>query len=384
MSMWRELFREKLTIRPTVKAEFPEYMPVVIPLGSSHRPQGSYKELSEVASLSDLPSRLFLGDLERGSFQRTDAGWEARFTDQSPDTGVLLRREGNSLFIKQTWRGVDGAQSYIGRLTWQNLMQTHFVGGIPKAWDQEAEARLKKYKLQYLPFDEDHDSALIGLPDGFSKTIFLPIPLDKLGLAAKLIQHAQADPAIRTPVSAYLTLNDSIVHYFIDCWPSDAYEDSQALFHHTMEQLGPPPLKAPFWQTGLDGTKTLTVHRLQWGLIVACTFRDLERVLDILQKLGLLFGSSERSGPQVGYPSGAEYDAVVMPQGREFELISYYDESHSLEVVYDAVGNPEELAKQMEAAGTDAFFLPPSPELVDESLVKALYGTTELAQRCYR
>jgi len=91
---------DRITIKALEEASF-------IPIGQTRRPVVACALPATVRSENDLPGRLCLGSLQRGSFSRQACGWSARYVDANPRSfaEVDYAAGDKRLKIRQVWCG---------------------------------------------------------------------------------------------------------------------------------------------------------------------------------------------------------------------------------------------------------------------------------------
>ena len=340
-------------------------LPAVIPLPKIERPHANaICPLSKVKSPADLPGRLFLGCLDTQSFHMTAEGWKATYLDHGGETRVELsfKKGTNRLWLEQTWRGIWGCGGTSSSDEFGHLARS--VGGFPSVWDDPAKEDLEaRYNVQYLP-TQDGAYVITGFPDGAFKSLACPVPVSKLRDLIACHRKMDGDPAIKTNISGHLHLQSGAVNYLVGRNGLFA-SDPDILYTHTFGQTGLPPLALPVWETGGDGTRALTVHRLIYIYNVMFSFRELERVVKHLCDHGIV-GSADALDRSDTAPSAPEFAAVILQAGLEVQPIefNYFDSSQRRRTFYERFTdmdaflsladdrNPEETATSIELAET--------------------------------
>ena len=235
--------------------QFPPY----VFLGRTVRPYSLGKPANLVHSSSDLPSRLFLGDLDRASFYRTQKGWVANYIDASPDTWTHIEYQAGTFYIGESLRGTSGG---IGTAPGMDLRNLHMIHGqTPTEWDSASKKRLTmKYNLSWL--DSGDDSWTIsGFPDGHLKTIYCPLPLWKIPDLLKMLNFLREDYEIRCPAVFEIALGYDTVSYWKQRCPEIMVE-SIPLFWQHLGEVGYPPPSLPIFSS-INEEEIADIRRLR-------------------------------------------------------------------------------------------------------------------------
>jgi hypothetical protein len=332
--------------------------PECIPLGNTKRPyEGGDVAPRDISHVKDLPSRLFLGDIDPDSFRVTPEGWQVSYRDQGGDVAVEIDCCPNDkrLTISQDWKGkgrmiTDGpADDFAGILK-------QMSGGLPEVWERLSSEKLQStYNLHYL-LGQSSSSASVYFPDGYAKTIVCPVSVKRMRDCLDWYRAVDTDPTVRAPLQAYLKLTWSVVNYVQGKSPQ-ADADPAAVECHTLQSLGTPRASSAALQTNSSGVSAMTLRRGHYVLVVTCLFRDLDRTVELLHSHDLISDSPSDTFVE-RYPDAPEFAAVVMPPGHEIMAreTQFFDRQQTRRVAYPQVISLEEfkeLTKQFEESDGD-------------------------------
>ncbi len=330
------------TYTNTVISAAIDVLPPVIPLPRIDRPYaGTNCSPSEVKSPADLPKRLFLGSLDEQSFQSFTNGWSAAYLDDDGETRVDINydHKAGRLAMSQTWRGEFGAGCTVGTDDFGHLARNSF--GFPYTWDQRAKDALEaRYNIQYLPTQEKA-FVMTGFPDGAFKSLACPVPVSKLRDLLACHRAMDADPAIKTTIHGYIKLGTGTVNY-LEGRNGAFASDPIPLYFHTFDQTGLPPVTAPVWETGKDGTRALTVQRHVYIYNVTFPFREIDRVISHLHGYEII-GSARNKESFDTPPDAPEFAAVSLQSGLEVLPIhfNYFDQERKRRTFYEQFSDLE-------------------------------------------
>lgn len=319
-----------------------QFDPSVLPVGSTDRqPLGNYLSPQMVRFVEDLPSRLYLGDLEPKSFNKIDSGWTVRYQDSDPDTFVELELSNGSLEARFVWQGIEGMIVCASGRDWRGLLQQLSIV-FPESWEEASKKRIESSFNARVLVHSDEMPMMIGFPDGAFRTVIIPISSDRLPELVDLLDTIDEDTKVAAVVNISVFLTEARVDYVQGHCP-DVPNDPKALARHSREAIRLPCNGLPRYQTLDDGRRLLAVDRWVYLAHIGCSFRDLERVMGHCKRLGFI-GSNETPS---GYPNGAEWSALVLPKGMEMlnPKIQYFDKGPSRRIAY---GKLTSLDRQLE------------------------------------
>lgn len=287
-------------------------LPKFIPLGtvecdSNHIYHNN--SATDVRTVLDVPSRLYLGDLDSASFTIDNKGWRAKYIDAVPDTWTLLEynAEKDSFHSSTRWRGKEGWQIFAPPDDGFKRIARAYKR-FPPEWDELAAERLfEKYLIAYQP-QPKNGTDMCGFPDGHFMNIVIPTPVIRMREGISLLVELRSDTSVKTPVLLYYTLCGSKVLYCLDRGKG-VLTDEYAIPWHVLDTTGFFVLEPATKQVTPEGLNILGVVRLHYALNVGCTFRELERVMEVLARRGFV-GRKEHEGKE-GFPCSAEFKAVI-------------------------------------------------------------------------
>ncbi len=277
--------------------------------------------LTDVKAPIDLPPYLFMGPLDEDCFTSNAAGWSATWR-RNADTWLRLDYDALSHAIeaRETWHGVEGFFSHLGRPDLKILTQMRFTTPV-KAWEEHAEQLLQsRWNLKYLKA-EDGDLILAGLPDGLMKTLLLPLPVASLPVLVDALAGFRSDPDMDFPVSGFVQPTFSAVNYIEGKNPpwSEVPED---LFFQTFLATGFPPVSLPVREASKDGSAAWTVRRIVCMADLGVPFAGMIPLLERLEARGLLASGpmySSEEAPDIG---SVEFSGCIVQAGKEFQAES--------------------------------------------------------------
>ena len=310
-------------------------LPTVISLPKIDRPYGGTSVTPElVKTCGDLPSRFFVGSLDFDSFKLTPQGWKASYFDDNEKTCayVAFNRSSKRLIASLIWKGIRGPL-----LTSRADNFSHIVRSgaqFPGQWDKYVKEALEdKYNVRYLnTIREAHQ--ICTFPDGWLKTIAIPIPISKARDVAACHNTMNADPEIQTSISGYLQLNVSAVNY-LEGRNAEYASSATDLYLRSLHQYGIIPQEIPVWETASDGSRALTLRRAHYTYIATFSFREIDKIIKHLYDHDIISLSSAQANER--QTDGPEFCATIMQAGLEIAHINYsfFDEGHTRRVFYD-------------------------------------------------
>ena len=307
-----------------------------LPVGTTSRqPLGHFKVPCEVRSESDLPSRLYLGNLVSDSFSSTDSGWSVRYEDADPDTYVNLEYKSprGPLIARFVWAGIDGMSTYTSGSDWKSLIQ-HMSLGFPEAWERKAKENIEADYNARLFRRSKNSPCITGFPDGAFETLVFPVPSYRLHKLVNCLDAMDKDPDIAAVVGVYVVMTQSRIDYLLGRCP-DVGDTPVALAQQSRNTVGLPCRGLPQAQTIENNLPILALNRWVYITHVRCFFRDLERVVSHCHRQGFIGVSGSARAPS-DCPDGMEWTALVLPGGLEVQDITleYFDKERTRRVTY--------------------------------------------------
>lgn len=326
-------------------------LPDRIPLGIVQRDfRDGVSTADRVRSVQDLPSRLFLGQLNEASFSSTSDGWGARYQGES--TGIDLTWDRKNLAATQHWHGHE-AITNIGDGTFDKLLQAGFVHA---QWLRDLPTVLAPALNVFVEAGDGERTVTFYYPDGLMLTLLLPVAFEHLDVCPVLMGHLNGESKICAPVLAELQRGWSVVNYIEGSSPQVGYPPD-ATDQYALQVFGLPTLEPARVDARGDGVRALTVRRQHYQLVMQVFLCDLPQVLMQLASHGLV---AERPGLGKShaeqYPDAPEYSAVVLPVaiGPFVKQLVFFDDARTRRVVYPRPirGIEQQLLPVDEAAGS--------------------------------
>ncbi len=189
--------------------------------------------------------------------------------------------------------------------------------------------------------------------------------LDKL---ENCLQAIDKDSDIQTSISTSVKLVKSTVNYIIGK-NDDIMTSPYDAMDKTLDELGLPATTIPVIQHADDGSSALSVQRVHYLLDVSVYFRDLVRVIEYLNRFGLLGNRNDLH--QNSYPDAPEYAAIVIDSliVQFAKDISYFDDAVTRRTYYSRLGDEKE---------TSLLFEKPSREEILTKINTAKKGSEEI------
>jgi hypothetical protein len=295
----------------------------------------------EVVCADDLPWRLYLGDIDPDSFVGDANGWRVEYRDAAPDTGIALeyRPAENLLRLNQRYRGAEVSTYASAKSTWRQLTPLAYPG-LATHWEAKVRDELEPhFNLRVISGGPD-TPCVVGLPDGAFMAVVCPVPVLMLRAVPLAFAAMDQDASIAAVVAGHLSLALTVVNYAEGRCPGIP-DAPDRLYYKALIESGLSPIEVPIWETGKDGTRALTLRRVNYLLVVTCTLRDVTRVVGHLAEAGLIARGSGRSE---GYPDAPEYGALVMPSSNELtENFWFTDAAASRRVFFPRITTMERM-----------------------------------------
>ena len=362
--------------RPSPLAPILEKYPSFIPLPIISRPHRSASaDFKDIVTADQLPSRLFFGNLTDDEFKRNDKGWEAIYKDPEGCGSTIIAyknegaRDSPSLYITNEWRGIEHSFWMIPPDSFSELGDK-VAQAYAEGWDESAAERLcSRYNLEYLP-NQPKSFILCGIPDGFFRTLVVPLPVHMLRKAYGCHMALQQDEQIHAGIGGDIHLCPSVVNYVIGK-NSEELSNPSHLFLRTIQQLGRPPLSQPAKETANDSSSAITIQRDHYLLAIGFTLRDMDRIVEVMHSYGLI-GDREQRLTNDDYPHAPEYAAVILQSGLEIQPIeyNYFDEERRRRTFYHQFSELRNLAQAKETEGIDPIPLIEQAEEATDEMFK--------------
>ncbi len=232
--------------------------------------------LAEVKEEIDLPDRLIFGDLERGSFHTTANGWSVKYTGR--DCTLELAVDGDQFTASPTFLGVWGMSCgpanrpeafgqfiNLGADQWDGVLQRHIE---------------EKYTIRVVETDAGQGHYL-HLPDGWLKTICVPVSPDRLGDLLDWHMALADDEQLGAAHTGRIDALFNAVNYIEGRCP-EGYDNAESLMVRSFSTSG-MPLRGPVVrEVANDGTAAWTLRRTAYLYRLSAFLRDVPRLVELL------------------------------------------------------------------------------------------------------
>ncbi len=312
--------------------------PKLLPLPAIQRPAHVPVALiAGVKSASDLPNRLFLGDLAPDSFAKQKKGWKAEWRDADGHL-TRLRCAGHLSSLELVYDG-DELVTLSTAERFADLGQT--IQNIhPGAWMDKLAKRLEPLcNLRVFPHRED-DAVGGDFPDGHMLSLVMPVAADRLMALFDLHKQLQGDASITSGIDAYLRLAYSIVNYLEGENPGMLAHPVGLVMHH-VNALGTPAADMPEREQDSEGRIAWTLRRSHYLYVAHLRLRDAARFVARLVEAGFI---GRKADTAEGYPNGAEFGAALLPFGYEYAAknVWWFDPEGRRRMFYPSFADTEE------------------------------------------
>jgi len=248
-----------------------------------------YRQLTEpdvgptwvnVAVETDLPSRLLIGDLVRGSFKKNASGWFAEYRHDR--FRLTLQKSINGLQIEEFFDGISiGEHSLRANVAQTAILQQ--TAHAQRSWDETLNRfYTNQYNVAYVGLKDmgEGASGWQGFPDGFLHELILPIPFDEETFRDVVRALAEMYSA-GIPLDGIIQFETHAINYRKGMCP-DSLQQPETLAA-SIQERGFLLMGLPVWQ-GKESNMALTARRAAYVLrvsfpmrfgpqITACLFR---------------------------------------------------------------------------------------------------------------
>ncbi len=258
--------------------------PTVIDLPRIDRPyRSSDKTFADVTGRCDLPSRLFFGDMVDDSFHIDPTGWSVSYSDGAGN-GLELKVSDGRFLAKPTFLGTESMSVGPAAQKKAFLQLISFTGDM---WASTLKAHLEaRYPVCVAETPRDQSSACY-YPDGWLRTLLIPLPVSRLDAAFRFHLNLANDPLLAASVSGSITLLHQVVNYVEGRAPVGCDESYGLLLRH-LDHCNTPLTSPTVREEANDGTAAWTVRRMTYLYQCRCFLRDVPRVMEKLQAAKLL------------------------------------------------------------------------------------------------
>jgi hypothetical protein len=270
---------------------FPLFVPD-IPLRTVCRPSEDFNlRWSKIREAEHLPRRLFIGDLETDSFQKTPDGWQADY--RSGGLFLLrLSRKNATIHVEESFQATPVLRgSFHAELRGSECLQAYVRN--PGAFDGVLESYYYSAQdnLIYIPQAfQGRSMAFCHFPDGFFQTVVLPIPFRRSRCSAVVDVLADLSKEDAVPVHGLLKFQHAATYHLQGRFG----EITDNVWDHYKWLLsqGYWPMKWPYW-TKKPQVLGLISHYCCYLLHLTFAMRDGPQIVGLLRKHGLLGAPGE-------------------------------------------------------------------------------------------
>lgn len=271
-----------------------------------------------VRSADDIPQYLILGDLDPSTFERSAAGWSARWQGTEDDTqfDVAYKAETQRWEIRQTWCGLDGGFSvYPARMPLDKVIGQALYTQFPRNWDREAKAQLEAaYQITVVEQPENAYN-FCGIPDGAFRTIVFPIAVRNLRPVRQWIPEVVDESPLAYPITVEAKLVFQALNYLEGKAPEWTSQEAVA-FNQSVVETGLAPQGFPVREEAADGSAAWTLRREIYFLFIGLPFAGLT---DFLSRMASVNGPIRTSAdPDFRF----ELRPIVIPAAFEVQTDS--------------------------------------------------------------
>ena len=260
--------------------QFPTYISLPC-IDRPHRPMRT--TLAGVIEKADLPGRLLFGDLVDDSFRKDPSGWSVAYRDGFGN-GIDLVVRGEQFRATPFFLGKNSFS--LGPATRKEA----FLQLIGLAGDHWALALKEHLEARYpvnVAEPLEHQPSACYLPDGWLRTLLIPVPEERLGDVLRFHLALADDPLLGAPQMGSLALQPQVINYVEGRAPEGCDEPSSLILRHLLS-CNTPLLCEPVREEGNDGTAAWTLRRLAYLYRCSCFLRDVPHVMEKLFAAGLL------------------------------------------------------------------------------------------------
>lgn len=238
--------------------------------------------LSGVRKATDLPSRLIFGDLDEAGFKASADGWQAAYRDGNGN-GLELSVTGRQFSAKSTFLGATGMS--CGPVDVQRAFGELLNLGV-RQWNAKLKEHLEARYSIVVPEPRDDQPSLFYLPDGWLRTILVPVTPAHLRRLLEWHLSLSADRGIAAGVTGDVVFAFNAVNYIEGRW-DEAFDPDSLVFRSvamTRTLLTGPVVR----ETGKNGNSALTVRRFAYVYRCTAFLRDIPYLVSSLDGAGLL------------------------------------------------------------------------------------------------
>jgi hypothetical protein len=239
--------------------------------------------LAEVTCAEDMPSRFLFGDYVPGSFKLDRNGWRIEYRG-SHDSGFKLSVHDGRFEAKPRFLGVEGLS--VGPANHRQAFG-QLLHLATNQWDGVLKTHLEnRYPVEVAPPDSTRPHAM-HLPDGWLKTLFLPVSPEQLGTLFNWHMKLADDEQLAATQTGSVSLLFNSVNYIEGRCP-EGWDDPALLLTRGLIYTNGPVVSQVVREEAGDGTAAWTSRRLAYLYRCNAFLRDVPRIIESLDEAGLI------------------------------------------------------------------------------------------------
>ena len=217
------------------------------------------------------------------SFRKDASGWSVAYRDGF----------GNGLDLNVTGGRFEARPFFLGSESISvgpAASKEAFLKYISLAGDQWSRV-LKQYLEERYPVTVaevlDNQPTACYLPDGWLRTLLIPVPVNRLGDVLHFHQALAEDPLLGASQFGSIALQPQVVNYVEGRAPKGC-GDAEGLVTRHLLSCNTPLAGLPVREVGTDGSAAWTLRRCAYLYRCSCFIRDVPHTMDKLAAAGLL------------------------------------------------------------------------------------------------
>jgi hypothetical protein len=269
--------------RPTKYEKLVAAYPQFIPLPRIERPHREMRgTLADIEQPLDLPSRLLFGDLIEDSFAGGKGEWEAQYRDQSGNSLTLTVSEGR-FTAKPVFLGHKGFS--VGPANHPKAFAS-LLSLTGSDWDRVLKENLEaRFPLFVSVPDSDRPMSMY-LPDGWLRTLLLPVRPEMLPNLLGMHQELQQDPVLAAGLMGNVWLAPNSINYVEGKCDALGLRGEGPLLLYSLKTMN-SPIYGATRETGTDGSAAWTLRRQAYLYVCSAFLRDMPLLVERLNKFGM-------------------------------------------------------------------------------------------------
>jgi hypothetical protein len=253
---------------------------------------------AEVRYVEDLPSRLFVGDIVRETFIKSEDSWSVEYGDKAGFWMTLQMKDGRvqieEYFQERSLMQGFAPKGGIGKEILSSIIRDpHSHGAALKTFFGE------RYNLTYLPNQHREEIGITSyIPDGFMLSAVIPVPFTKaaFGGIIRAFTELNGCPITLGPSSLRIGL---VAVNFIQgrCDNVPLNEIENMLW---MLDRGFLPAAVPKWEDAV-GSRALTARCLSYILRATFPMYHASKIIKVLHSNGVVADSNGSALEQMAF-----------------------------------------------------------------------------------